>query len=147
MESGERQGPSAQTDTANAVGTTGGPAADAAAWAFVQGGSFSVDGEPAFLASDAADLLGQAAADIEDALGSLPGLAKVDRLYAGLTDISGSLTSLVQAPVTLADEVMGTFTGTPVADIRLRLGGDQWIESTNPGPAPRRSRRRPAQRC
>jgi len=109
-ETAENTQPAADTNTAAVVDARAEAAAERCAADFAD--AFGVGGAPGFVAADAMALLADAAAAIEAArAGVMPDLTVVGEFLGELSRFSSSLSSLIRAPRTLAERVLGLVSG------------------------------------
>lgn len=116
-ETAENTQPAADTNTAAVVDAQADVAAEQCAADFAD--EFCVEGVPEFVAADAMALLSDATAAIEAArAGVMPDLTVVGEFLGEVSRFSSSISSLILAPRTLAEQVLGLASGLRNAVLR-----------------------------
>lgn len=116
-ETAENTQPAAEINTPAVVDAQADVAAEQCAADFAE--EFSVDGLPEFTLADATALLDDAAAAIKAAReGLLPDLTVVGEFIGAASSFASSLSSLILAPKTLAEQVLGLAAGLRSAVLR-----------------------------
>jgi prophage DNA circulation protein len=116
-ETAENTQPAADTNTAAVVDAQADVTAEQCAADFAD--AFGVEGVPEFVAVDAMALLSDATAAIEAArAGVMPDLTVVGEFLGEVSRFSSSISSLILAPRTLAEQVLGLASGLRNAVLR-----------------------------